>query len=195
MIVLRFLACTVLLIIGWTSIVQAGDGALSPDQMIMLFLKVITYDQSFEFDSTKTVTVYLPYERSNPASYEQFRAAQKFFDRNKELRVEGAHVRFVPFLVDEAASSLTSQGASNYGVLLMTNLTKETVRGLLNQASGIGLRSFSLDPALVPLGVAVSARAGDKKNSIVVNLAKAQREGAHFATPLLKMCEIYEAPS
>ncbi|MCX6835391.1 MAG: hypothetical protein NTW07_09715, partial [candidate division Zixibacteria bacterium] len=162
MIVLRFLACTALLIVGWMSIVQAGDGALSPDQMIVLFLKVITYDQSFEFDSTKTVTVYLPYERSNAASFEQFRTAQKFFDRNKELSVEGAHVRFVPFPIDEAASSLTGRGASNYSLLLMTNLAKETVQGLLDKAFGMELRSFSLDPDLVPLGVAVSARAGDK---------------------------------
>lgn len=192
---LRFLACTVLVIVGWTSIVQAGVEALSSDQMIMLFLKVITYDQSFEFDSTKTVTVYLPYERSNPASYEQFRAAQRFFDKNKKIAVEGASVHFVPFAIDEADSGLPKRAATDYGILLMTNLSDKTVRRLLNARASAGLRSFSLDPALVPLGVAVSARAGEKKNSIVVNLVESQREGAHFATPLLKMCEIYEAPS
>jgi len=161
----------------------------------MLFLKVITYDQSFEFDSTKTVTIYLPYERSNAASYEQFRAAQKFFDNNKKLTVEGARVCFVPFPVDENDSSLNRREAADYGILLVTDLSDVSVRRLLDSGASAGLRSFSLDPALLPLGIAVSVRAGEKKNSIVVNLAKAQREGAHFATPLLKMCEIYEEPS
>lgn len=192
---LRIIACTLLLMIGWMSFVLAGDGATAPDQVIMLFLRVITYDQSFEFDSTKTVTIYLPYERSDAASYEQFRAAQKFFDKNKKLTVDGARVRFEAFPVDEANSSLPRPEASDYGILLVTNLSDETVRRLLNSGGGTGLRSFSLDPALIPLGIAVSARAGEKKNAIVVNLAEAQREGSRFGAPLLKMCEIYEAPS
>jgi len=193
--VIRILTCTLLLAVGWMSYVQAGDGAPAPDQVLMLFLKVITYDQSFKFDDTKTVTVYLPYERSDASSYEQFRAAQKFFDKNKELTVEGARVRFVAFAVNEVDSVLSRPEASDYGILLVTNLSDETVRRLLNSGGGTGLRSFSLDPALIPLGIAVSARAGEKKNAIVVNLAEAQREGSHFGAPLLKMCEIYEAPS
>jgi len=63
----------------------------------MLFLKVITYDQSFTFDATKTVTVYLPYERRSAVSYEQYRETQKFFDKNKQLTVEGARVRLIAF--------------------------------------------------------------------------------------------------
>lgn len=161
----------------------------------MLFLKVITYDQSFEFDNTKTVTIYLPYEHSNAASYEQFRAALKFFDKNKGLTVEGARVHFVPFRVNEADSSLTRQETTDYGILLVTTFSDGTVRRLLNSGGGTGLKSFSLDPALIPLGIAVSARAGEKKNAIVVNLAEAQREGSRFGAPMLKMCEIYEAPS
>jgi len=79
--------------------------------------------------------------------------------------------------------------------MLVTSLPDETVRSLLNSGDKTGLHTFSLDPALVPLGVAVSARAGEKRNAIVVNVDRARREGSRFETPLLKMCELYEAPS
>lgn len=192
---LHTMTCTLLLMMGWMSFAHAGDRAPAPEQVIMLFLKVITYDQSFEFNDTKTVTIYMPYERSNPVSYEQFRASRRFFDKNKELTVDGARVRFVALPADEADSSLPGRLATDYGILLLTDLSKETVRRLLETEAAKGLRSFSLDPALIPLGIAVSVKADEKKNAIVVNLPRAQHEGTRFGAPLLKMCEIYEAPS
>ena len=192
---LRIMACILVLVMGGLPSVRAGEGEPSPEQVIMLFLKVITYDQSFTFDDTKTVTVYLPYERSSAVSYEQYRETQKFFDKNKQLTVEGARVRLIAFPVDETDSGLFRRDATDYGILLVTNLADDSMMRLLNNESGARLRSFSLDPNLIPLGIAVSVKTGEKKNAIVVNLAEAQREGSRFAAPLLKMCEIYEAPS
>jgi hypothetical protein len=189
------MACILLLAMGGMPSARAGDGAPSPDQVIMLFLKVITYDQSFTFDATKTVTVYLPYERSSATSYEQYRETQKFFDKNKQLTVDGARVRLIAFPVEEIDSGLFRKEVSNYGILLVTNLSDNSMTRLLNNESGARLKSFSLDPNLIPMGIAVSVKAGEKKNAIVVNLGEAQREGSRFAAPLLKMCEIYEAPS
>jgi hypothetical protein len=193
--VFRIMACILLLAMGGMPSARAGDGAPSPDQVIMLFLKVITYDQSFTFDATKTVTVYLPYERSSATSYEQYRETQKFFDKNKQLTVDGARVRLIAFPVEEIDSGLFRKEVSNYGILLVTNLSDNSMTRLLNNESGARLKSFSLDPNLIPMGIAVSVKAGEKKNAIVVNLGEAQREGSRFAAPLLKMCEIYEAPS
>jgi len=92
--VTRVIVYTLLLVLNGVSAIPAADGVPPPEQLVVLFLKIITYDQSFQFDSTKTVTIYLPYRRSNPESYEQMLAVQKFFEKNEGLTVEGARVRW-----------------------------------------------------------------------------------------------------
>lgn len=84
---------------------------------------------------------------------------------------------------------------SDYSIMIFTSLGENEVRGLVPSKQGFGIRTFAIDPALVPLGVAVSIRPQKKKNAILINLAEAQKEVSQFGARLLKMCEIYEGSS
>jgi hypothetical protein len=174
----------------------AGDKiVVEPVKGITLFLKIITYDDSYEFDATKTVNVYLPYVRSNASSYEQFRACRTFFDQNKDLKVSGAAVNFIPFRLEDHATRMSELRSSDYNLMIITSLNDDQVMQLLNTKTDFGLRTFSFDPGQISLGVGISIQPEKRKNSILINLAETQREGSQYGAHLLKMCEIYEGNS
>ena len=181
-------------LIGWTA--AAGDpAAIAPDKGITLFLKIVTYDNSYEFDASKVVTLYLPYERSNPVSYEQFRQARDFLENATTLRVAGARIQFRPFEMDSLEAVMKTVVNTDYNMMIVTSLDEPKVKNILRLTKGIGVHSFALDPGLVPFGVAVSIRPDQKNKSILVDLVKAREEGSRFGANLLRMCEVYNGKS
>jgi hypothetical protein len=184
----------VLSLSGWA--VAVGDpGAIAPDKGITLFLKIVTYDNSYDFDSSKVVTLYMPYERSNPVTYEQFRQARKFLENATTLRVAGARVRFRPFEMGSLEAVMKTVVKTDYNMMIITSLEERQVKKILGLSTGIGIHSFALDPRLVPFGVAVSIRPDQNKKSILVDLVKARKEGSRFGANLLRMCEVYDGKS
>lgn len=172
-----------------------GDMSVEPTQGIPLFLKIITYDNSYEFGETKTVNVCLPYVRRNAASYEQYRACSRFFEKNKDTRVSGARVNFIPFQLSEIESMKSKIQSSDYNIMIFTDLNDEQVHSLLQERDELSLKTFTFNPRQLSLGVGISVRSRQKKTTIVVNLAATQVEGSRYGAHLLKMCEIYEENS
>lgn len=185
----------VVLSLIWLAVAVGDPAAIAPDKGITLFLKIITYDNSYQFDRTKTVNVYLPYERSNAVSYQQFRGAREFLENASNLKVAGARVRFRPFQIDSLKTVLKTVSEADYNIMVITSLGEPQVRNILSFTQALGIRTFALDPNLVSVGVAVGIRPYLKKKSILVNVAAAREEGSQFGAPLLKMCEIYDGKS
>lgn len=84
---------------------------------------------------------------------------------------------------------------SDHNTMIFPSLGKNEVRNLVPNEQGLTIRTFAIDPALVPAGVAVSIRPQEKKKAILVNPAEAHKEGSRFGARLLKICEIYEGSS
>ncbi|MEW5796137.1 MAG: hypothetical protein AB1772_07225 [Candidatus Zixiibacteriota bacterium] len=169
--------------------------ALDPAQAIPLFLKIVSYDQSFQGGPDRTVTVYLPYDRREAPSYEQYRVAQRYFEKNADLTVLGSRIRFQPVCCDSLRTIVDQLSPDDYNIMMLTSLNEEQTRLLADLKSGTRIRTFAFDAVQIPFGVAVSVRPDEKKNAIIVNLAAAQSEGSRFGAQLLRLCEIWEGKS
>jgi hypothetical protein len=171
---------------------EAEDKIVTPELAIPIFLKILSYDQGFTFNDTKTVDFYLPYDRANEVSYEQYRSTREYFSKNKGTSVFGARIRFIPLPYDSASQMLTQVDTTHYNLVVLTSMPSDKVRILLNKCRQHRIRTYTFDPVQVKLGVAVSIREVKGKNSIVVHLEEAEREGSRFSSQLLRICEVLE---
>lgn len=90
---------------------------------------------------------------------------------------------------------LKSISKSDYNIMIRTSLGSHQIRGILDRRGDLGVCTFAFDPDQVVQGMAGSARPKERKNTVLVNLAKAQYEGSRFGAHLLKKCKIYEETS
>jgi hypothetical protein len=171
---------------------KAEDKIVTPELAIPIFLKVLSYDQGFTFNDTKIVDFYLPYDRANEVSYEQYRSTREYFLKNKGTSVFGARIRFFPLPYDSASQVLTHVDSTHYNLVVLTSMPSDKVRELLNECRQRRIRTYTFDPVQIQLGVAVSIREVKGRNSIVVHLAEAEREGSRFSSQLLRICEVLE---
>jgi hypothetical protein len=187
--VLTYLATAMAL---WHSPGWAGEKIVDPDLAIPVYLKIITYDNSFDAKKLKTIQVFLLYDQSNAKSYSQMLDVDEYFRTNRDLQVSGVDVEFHPLQYDKLDSACRKVLPTDYAILIVSDFDGEKIKRAIPRARDCGLRTFTLDPDLVALGFAVSVKPDKKKNAIVINLEQARREGSQFGAHLLKMCEIYE---
>ena len=185
-----------LTILAWslvgTNSARATDDLVAPELAVPLFLKILSYDQSYKFDKDKTVDFYLPYDKADAASYEQYRAARGYFQKNEDVTVFGAKVRFLPICCDSTKLVLSQVNPNHYNMMVLTSMSRAKVQELLDDQQGRSVRTYTLDPGQMSLGVAVGIKPTKGKNSIVVNLAEAEKEGTRFGAQLLRICELLE---
>ncbi len=176
----------------WTHPAGATSHTVAPELGVPLFLKILSYDQSYKFDDNKTVDLYLSYDKAEPTSYEQFRATQAYFQKNPDVTVFGARVRFLPVCYDSTELVLRQINQEHYNIMILTSMEDDKIRQYLKDEQGRGIRTYTFDPDLISLGVAVGIQTVKGKTAIVVNLAKAEDEGTHFGAQFLRICEVIE---
>ncbi|MFH1893496.1 MAG: hypothetical protein ABIK83_12545 [Candidatus Zixiibacteriota bacterium] len=168
-----------------------GDnGTVDPGLEIQLFLKVITYDQNFLPESLGAVRLYIVYDRSVPESYEQLLRVDNFLRESPGMSVSGVAVKHESLPIKQFNSAVSRMSSREYNILLVTAVDRREIESLALEAQAAGMRSFSILPEYVNLGLAVGVRVGKKRNSIIVNLESSRREGSNFSAHLLKMCEV-----
>lgn len=176
----------------WTSGRTAHKAEVAPALAIPLFLKIITYDESFQPEQLDGIQLLLLYDRSDAHSYSQFVEAQEFFEKNKALKVNDLDIHFQPVQFPDLAEAAANLSPSKYSILITTHLQKSKLLAVAKARENRQLHSFSFDPESVTMGISVSVRPREKRNAILVNLKQAKAEGSRFGARLLRMCEIYE---
>lgn len=166
------------------------DDTIDPNLGIPLFLKIVTYDENFDPDAFEAVNVFIVYDRSRVHSYEQYRLAEAFFQKNPDLMINGVAVRWEAVTYDQITSTLNSMDDSQYHMLVVTDIGEERIAPLSKETKVHQVRSFALDPNYVAVGMSVGIKVRKKGQLIVVNLESSRQEGSKFSAHLLKLCEI-----
>lgn len=164
---------------------------MEPESGIPLFLKIVTYDNSFHPGALSGVVVYLVYDKSVPHSYEQMLASHEFFRSNNKLRVSGLSIKVVDVTIDQLRQMQGFGDSGQYRLVLITDIEKsKSVSDVIAICQDQQIRSFTFEPEHVQVGVSVSIRPSAKKNRILINLPSAKAEGSTFGARFLSMCEI-----
>lgn len=181
--------CLLILLIA-AGAVGKRDSAIDPALGIALFLKIVTYDESFDPKALKVLNICVVYDRKRVHSFEQFRQIEAFFKGRPDLKVNGVAVQYKAVTYDEIASTLKATTDSQYRLLLVTDIGVDRIGALSKKTQAHHVRSFSFDPAYVPFGLSVGIKVKKKGQLIVVNLESSRQEGSRFSAHLLKLCEI-----
>jgi len=170
---------------------RAGDRPIEPGKAIPQFLKIITYDEHFNQKNIEEIVIMAIYNASRPKSYEQYLETEKYFGKNKGIAVKGVKIRFKPIMYVQADSALKSVSGSNYNMILVTDIGEDNISELARKTRASKVRSFSLCPEYVLLGLSISVDPARKSKAILLNLESSKQEGSKFGAHLLKICEIY----
>lgn len=170
----------------------AGERTVDPKLSVPLFLKIITYDTNFKPEQFKKVELHLLYDKSDAVSYNQLQQIEDYFRDHPNLKISEVEIGLHVVNHDEIDAALDQLSYQNYNVLIATNMANVAFDALASKLRQQSVRSFSLNPDHVTLGLAVSVRAGEKNNAILVNLDASRDEGSRFSAHLLKMCEIFK---
>lgn len=186
---LTYICVAVILLSGISSLGEEHK-FVSPKQGIPLFLKIVTYDDSFHPDNLDGVTVYVLYDKASATSYEQMVLSREYFREHENLRVSGLSIEVIELPVSQLGDLGKPVDSMRYNLVLVTAVRKERVAELVELCHREKVRSFTYQPDFVSEGVSIGIRPLAKKNKILVNLSSAKAEGSLFSARLLNMCEI-----
>jgi hypothetical protein len=189
---MHLISILAILLICSSGIVRGDDINVDPEISVPLFLKIITYDYNFNKEIFISVDVYSLYDKSIEESYEEFLSVDHYFQKHRDLTIDGLPVNFHPIEYDNLNSLFSLDTITTYNLVLITSIGENRIDHILNSLSGKRIRSFAFEPDYVPMGIAVSTKIKNSKPSIFINLKTSRNEGCNFSTHLLKMCEIYE---
>ncbi len=184
-----------LLLVVSVGVLGKHGTAIDPDLGIPLFLKVITYDENFDPEKIDAVNISIVYDRAQVQSYEQLRRIESYLKENSGLMVSGVAVTYQSVPSDEIDSALATLDDSQYNLMIVTSVGSDRVASLSSKAQIHLVRTFSLDPEYVALGISVGVKVRKKGQLIMVNLDSSRREGSQFSAHLLRLCEIVGSES
>lgn len=158
--------------------------------LIPLFLKIASYDEAFDQSQVSAVNIVVLYDMSNALSYKQSLELRDYFAGHKSLKVEGVDVRYEAVALSELPGYIKGLSATDYNMLVVTAIADHRISGIVEATQKAGIRTYSLVPKHVAMGIAISVDPTRKHKSILVNLDAARLEGSHYSAHLLKLCDI-----
>ena len=175
---------------------RAPAADVEPKLAIPLFLKIITYDESFSAQKPRdTLRMYFLYDFADSKSYQQFQEAQEYVQKAGMLMVSGVPVKLIGLQKPGADSALELVPDGAYAIVICGAGRGSDFKELAPQLRAKSVRSFAMDREDLASGVAVSVGVKDQKTGIVVSLRAAKAEGSRFSSRLLSMCTIVDRPS
>ncbi|MFH2057013.1 MAG: YfiR/HmsC family protein [bacterium] len=169
---------------------RAGNAEVDPANYIPLFLKIVTYDEQFGAGELPRLKIGILYDKSDPESYRQYLAVERYFEETKDLSLAEKTVAHEAVAIASLDAYIGGLSTLDYNILIVTNLRREQVKKVVVKTQMTGILSFSLVPEHVALGVSVAVDPQRKGKTILVNLESSRREGARFSAHLLRLCEI-----
>jgi hypothetical protein len=182
----------VFLLLAYVGVWGSHSAGIDPELGIPIFLKIITYDRNFDSENLDAITMGVVFDRSQVESYEQLRKIEKYLDDNSDLTVEGVAVTCQLIPTSAVDSVLEAVSDTQYNLFVFTSIKQGDIAALASQARANNVRTFSLDPSHIELGISVGVKVQEKGQLIMVNLDSSRREGSQFSAHLLKLCEIVE---
>jgi hypothetical protein len=161
------------------------------DIQLPLFLKILTYDRSFQYKARSAITigvVYLPGDaESVKAKDEMVANLQRLTDRT----IKNLPIKYVTLEFKDVASLDRAVKAGKVNVFYVAPGLGDQLPHLLKMARSYAITTATGVPEFVQRGISVGiGMKADKKPDILINLPASRSEGSEFDASLLRIATV-----
>ena len=161
------------------------------DIQLPLFLKILTYDRSFQYKARTAITIGIVYLPGDPASVKAKDEMVANMARLSDRTIKNLPIRHVVLEFRDVASLDKAVKAGRVNVLYVAPGMGEQLPALIKMSRTYAITTATGVPEFVQRGIAVGiGMKADKKPDILINLTSSRSEGSEFDASLLRISTV-----
>jgi hypothetical protein len=187
---MRLYACIVLGLL----LAVPGSGQTMPmpvDIQLPLFLKILTYDRSFQYKARSAIIIGVVYLPGNPESVKAKDEMVANLQRLSDRTIKNLPIKYVTLEFRDVPSLDKAVKAGKVNVFYVAPGLGDQIPSLLKMARTYAITTATGVPEFVQRGIAVGiGMKADKKPDILINLPSSRSEGSEFDASLLRIATV-----
>ncbi len=162
----------------------AQPSAIPAGVQMRLFSKIWMFDRSIaENDQIVMAVLY----------QSTFRASEEAKDQLVEaVRADGLKIRCVPIALDDVGNVVNALEHVKADVFYVTEMRGVNILDVVRVSRARHIKTITVAPGYVEVGIAIGLRVRNDKPVIVVNLSAAKAEGSDLTAQLLRASTVIE---
>ena len=161
------------------------------DIQLPLFLKILTYDRSFQYKARTAITIGIVYLPGDAASVKAKDEMVANMARLSDRTIKNLPIRHVVLEFRDVPSLDKAVKAGRVNVLYVAPGMGEQLPALIKMSRTYAITTATGVPEFVQRGVAVGiGMKADKKPDILINLTSSRSEGSEFDASLLRISTV-----
>jgi hypothetical protein len=161
------------------------------DIQLPLFLKILTYDRSFEYKARSAITIGIAYLPGDPASVKAKDEMVANLGRLAGRTIKNLPIKHVVLEFRDPASFDKAVKAGKVNVLYVAPGLGDQLPLLVKMSRSYAITTATGVPEFVQRGIAVGiGMKADKKPDILINLPSSRSEGSEFDASLLRIATV-----
>ncbi len=162
-----------------------------PEELqVPIFLKILTYDRSFETRAKDTLRIGILYFPDDVESERNKDAMIESLKQNKNKTINGVPFCFhqIEFISKKNLDKVIKERKIN--VLYVTSDSSNFLEEIIQTSQKRNVLTMTGRVDYVSKGISVGLGVKDQKPQIVINLRSAKAEGSNFSANLLRLCKV-----
>ena len=161
------------------------------DIQLPLFLKILTYDRSFQYKARSAITIGIIYVPGDAASVKAKDEMVQNLQRLADRTIKNLPIKHVVLEFRDVASLDRAVKAAKVNVFYVAPGLGEQIPSLVKMSRSYAITSATGVPEYVQQGIAVGiGMKADKKPDILINLPSSRSEGSEFDASLLRIATV-----
>ena len=161
------------------------------DIQLPLFLKILTYDRSFQYKARSAITIGIVYLPGDAASVKAKDEMVANLERLGDRTIKNLPIRHVVLEFKDVPSLDRAVKAGKVNVLYVAPGMGDQLPALLKMSRTYAITTATGVPEFVQRGIAVGiGMKADKKPDILINLPSSRSEGSEFDASLLRIATV-----
>ena len=161
------------------------------DIQLPLFLKILTYDRSFQYKARTAITIGIVYLPGDPASVKAKDDMVANMGRLSDRTIKNLPIRHVVLEFKDVPSLDKAVKAGRVNVLYVAPGMGEQLAAIMKMSRTYAITTATGVPEFVQRGIAVGiGMKADKKPDILINLPSSRSEGSEFDASLLRIATV-----
>ena len=161
------------------------------DIQLPLFLKILTYDRSFQYKARSAITIGVVFLPGDPASVKAKDEMVANLQRLADRTIKNLPIKYVVLEFRDVASLDKAVKAGKVNVFYVAPGLGEQIPSLIKMARTYAITTATGVPEFVQRGIAVGiGMKADKKPDILINLPSSRSEGSEFDASLLRIATV-----
>ena len=161
------------------------------DIQLPLFLKILTYDRSFQYKARSAITIGVIYLPGDPESVKAKDEMVANLKRLADRTIKNLPIKYVTLEFRDVASLDKAVKAGKVNVFYVAPGLGDQLPSLIKMSRSYAITSATGVPEFVQRGIAVGIGIkADKKPDILINLPSSRSEGSEFDASLLRIATV-----